>query len=164
MKKLKELFSRLFHKKNNETGKVTVLYEMSTLAVHPFELMQALGIAIVYNTKQPVAINSDELLQFALYDEQNNFLGTFFGVEREGRLYGNIIGTDEIIVCDRKSFTFKITDEIVYPIGKNNTLVAKFKSPEIFPTEFRHNNTLVHKFDEETTIYQALECAIAYNE
>ena len=164
MKKLKELFKKLFHKKNNETGKVTVLCKLPTLAVHPFDLMENLGIAIVYNTKQPVAINSDELLQFALYDEQNNFLGTFFGVEREERLYGNIIGTDEIIACDKKSFTFKITDEVIYPMGNNYSLAAKFKSPEIFPTEFRHKDISVHKFDEETTVYQAFDYALAYTE
>ena len=149
------------------TGKpnlAVVLSELPALIVHPFDLMESLGIAIAYNTKKPVAINSDELLQFALYDNQDKFIGTFFGVEREGRYFGNIIGSDEIIAFGKETFKLKATDEIVYPMRKDYTLVAKFKSPEIFPLEFRHNSISVHNFDEEATISQAIDYALACTE
>lgn len=164
MEKLKNFFKKLFCKKNSEKGLAVILCELTALIVHPFDLMESLGIAIAYNTKKPVAINSEELLQFALYDNRDEFIGTFFGVEREGLYFGNIIGSDEIIAFDRETFKPKATDEIVYPMAKDYTLVAKFKSPEIFPTEFRHNSIVVHKFDEETTICQAIDYALAYKE
>ena len=141
-----------------------MLCKLPALIVHPFDLMESLGIAIAYNTKNPVAIDSNQLLQFALYDKQDEFIGTFFGVEREGHCYGNIIGSDEIIAFDRETFKPKVTDEIVYPMAKDYTLIAKFKSPEIFPIEFRHNKITVKEFDEETTICQAIDYALAYKE
>lgn len=170
MKKLKNFFKKLFCKQNSktetktETETVTVLCKLPSLIVHPFDLIENLAIAVVYNTKKPVVVNNDELMQFALYDNQDKFIGTFFGIESDGLCYGNIIGSDEIIACDKKSFKFEITNKIVYPMNKGYTLVAKFKSPEIFPIEFRHNNISVHKFDEETTICQAIEYALAYTE
>ncbi len=165
MKKIKELFKKLFHKKNieTETG-ITKLGDLPALIVHPFDLLKTLGIAIAHKTGQPVKISSDELLQFALYSkEKDEFVGTFFCVERDEQYYGNIIGSNEVIACNKTAFRFEETDKIIYPMGGNYTLSAVFKSPKIYPIAFLHGKVTIRTFDEETTMTQALDYAIEYN-
>jgi len=169
MKKLKNFFKKLFCKQNSktetetETKTVTVLCKLPSLIVHPFDLIENLAIAVVYNTKKPVVVNSDELMQFALYDNQDKFIGTFFCVERDEQYYGNIIGSNEVIACSKTAFRFEETDKIIYPMGGNYTLSAVFKSPEIYPIAFLHGKVTIRTFDEETTMTQALDYAIEYN-
>ena len=162
MKKLKELFNKLFRKKNDET-EVSKLGELPALIVHPFDLLQTLGIVIAYKTAKPVQICSDDILQFALYGtEKDEFIGTFFCVEREGRYFGNIIGSSDIITCGKNAFRFEETDKIIYPMGGNYTLSAIFKSPEIFPAAFLKKDVVVHKFIEENTITQAFDYCLSF--
>ena len=164
MKKLKELFNKLFRRKNSET-EVIKLGELPALIVHPFDLMQTLGITIAYKTAKPVQINSDDILQFALYDtEKDEFVGTFFCIERNDRYFGNIIGSNDIITCGKKAFRFEKTDKVIYPMGGHYTLAARFKSPEIFPVAFLKKDIVVHKFIEENTITQAFDYCLSFTD
>ncbi|MBP5398852.1 MAG: hypothetical protein J6Y53_00355 [Alphaproteobacteria bacterium] len=163
MKKIKAIFEKWFHKKET---KVTTLGELPDLIVHPFDLLKTLGIALAHKTGKPIKISSDELLQFALYDKKDNFVGTFFCIERKKRYFGNIIGSADIISCGKKAFRFEETDKIIYPMGNrmgvNYTLSAIFKSPHVIPIAFLRKDVVVRKFLKENTINQAIDYCLSF--
>ena len=165
MKKIKELFKKWFRKKNSETIKEVIeLAVMPCPIVHPFDLMETLGITITFQTRKPIVINSEDILLFAVYDDKENFVGSFFCVEEEGKYFGNIVGTNKIIACEKDTFVFKKTDEIIYPMRKGYKLTAQFVYPEIIPQAYKNNNIVVHQFTEENTMLQALDYCLSYTE
>lgn len=94
-----------------------VLLEMENYVFCPIDLLEPLGIAIAMDSKEAFIISIDKIKLYDMYDaEEDSFLGSFYAVEHNGKYYGNIVGSRQIISCNPKAFRFVETQDVIVPL------------------------------------------------
>ncbi len=171
----KKLKSRLFRKKSGErksagadVKKVNVLLEMPHNIFSPADLMEPLLMAIAMETRKPAAASVTGIRLYSLYDRKDNsFLGSFYALKFEGRIYGNIVGSPQIFSCTKETFRFKETDELIVPLkdkrGQILVLVCKYKRSKNSLTavclkemdKFMQNEKILREFADRTSVDEA---------
>jgi len=152
----------------SETGKVNVLMEMPHNIFDPADLMEPLLMAMVMQTKKPAVVSVGDIRLYSLYDrEDNSFLGSFYALEFEERLYGNIVGSSQIFSCTKEAFRFKETNELIVPLKSKEkeilVLVCKYNRRKNLLTavclkkmdEFMQNKEILREFADKTSVNDA---------
>lgn len=88
-------------------SKFNTLIKMPSLILHPGDMMEELGIAICMNERSAAAFSSDMIDLYEVFLPESNQTISFFGLERNGFVYGNIIGSPYICVCPENAYDFK---------------------------------------------------------
>lgn len=125
-------------------------------------------MAMVMQTKQPAFASVGDIKLYSLYDRvDNSFLGSFYALESEGRLYGNIVGSPQIFSCTKETFRFKETNELIVPLKNKGekilVLVCKYNRRKNSLTavclkrmdEFMQNEEILREFADKTSVDEA---------
>ncbi|MBP3687218.1 MAG: hypothetical protein J6J35_02505 [Alphaproteobacteria bacterium] len=173
------IFRKIFKKKSSvqteeqalqveDEQKIRVLLEMENCVLCPIDLLEPLSIAVVMDSKKAFMISVDKIKLYAMYDaEEDTFLGSFYAVKRNGKYYGNIVGSWQIVSCRPTAFRFVKTDEVVAPLRNDEksvfALVCRYvqKSGELMVERLEkkdistQNAEILHHFDTGTTFSTA---------
>lgn len=148
-------------------GNVQILMEMSHNIVHPADLMESLLMAIVYKTREAVCCSVKDIELYSMYAQDNSFLGSFYALNHEGFLYGNIVGSPQIFSCTPNAFRFEKTDILYAPLRNKNdqqiVLMCKYNRENAFlealclkkMNEFMQNEEILHEFKKGTSFNEA---------
>ena len=123
LRKLREFFSGSNVKEafSSEVapGSAQQILSLPEAYIHPKDFMEELSIAIVMDTGKPLHLSSPEIKLYQLNDVRDgNFLGSFYGVMREGKYYGYHLGSKHIISCSPQAFVFKETEQLTVPLAQ----------------------------------------------
>lgn len=149
-------------------GMVRTCIHMPQRIIHPSEMMEELGIAIVNDTKECVAFNSGEICLFDMSTFEGDFVGSFYALKRNNLYYGNIVGHRDIIACETDAFKFTATEMLSVPIHLQGqdlyALLCRYKKENgcLVPVLWGNfNNGLLketlHKFSSKTSVREALD-------
>ena len=172
MEILKKLFNLFRFRKRKNYGNFAVLGHTLYLNCHPFDLIEDLSIAIVLYTKKAYSCSTEDILLYELRYPQGNFIGSFYGVEKDGKMFGNIVGQDEIICFNKSNFFCTPTQKLIIPLANRNRLMygleCTYKHPNITVkhlSTFRNEEveSIVHDFSADTTVKEAMTWAKQHN-
>ena len=169
LRKLREFFSGSNVKEafSSEVapGSVQQILNLPEAYIHPQSFMEELSVAIVMDTGKPLQLSSPEIKLYQLNDVRNgNFLGSFYGVMREGKYYGYHLGSKHIISCSPQAFVFKETEQLIVPLAKVNdtlyVLICHYTCDDgrLFPQRFvelmqdGQEKSVLYRFEQDTTI------------
>lgn len=149
-------------------GMVRTCIQMPYRIIHPSEMSEELGIAVVKDTKACVAFNSDEICLFDMSTLDGEFIGSFYALKRNNLYYGNIVGHRDIIACETDAFKFVATEMLSVPVHlQGQTLYAllcryKKENSSLAPVLWgTFNNGVLqdtlHEFPAKTSVREALD-------
>ena len=107
-----------------------VIGELENSVVYPANLMKPLCTAMVQATTKPVTSNVSDIELYSVFSKDTNeFLGSFSGMEYQGRYYGNMIGSIELICLEKDVCNVvKTTTPLMYfPIEDDYLLKCTFR-------------------------------------
>lgn len=156
----------------NAGGEVQALLEMPVAVVYPDNLMESLAIAMVLDSKEAITLSVSDIKLYKIYDvKSGSFLGSFYAIERNGRYYGNIVGSTQIISCDKSAFRFEKSDEVYVPLHSDGerfyVLVCRYHAKKadlcvlrlIKLTAEDNQEEVLKKFDSDVSFDEACkEC------
>ncbi|MCI5543964.1 MAG: hypothetical protein MR368_00625 [Azospirillum sp.] len=170
----KKAVSQEWQKSNQDTtvkekhpGMVKTCLRLSKLVVHPSDMLEELSIAFVTDCRKSIIFSAAEIRLFDMFDK-NEFIGSFYALERNGFYYGNIVGRKEIVACEVDAFTFVETNRVVFPLAYKGQLLQAFvyaydrKNGKLTPLFFGdfENGTckeILHDFSPEDSVKQAFD-------
>ncbi len=117
--------------KSDEIGMVQKLLSVPSAGIHPADFMEELSLAIVLDFSGPVSLSSTDVRLYNLISlDHGGFVGSFYGVFKEGKYYGYIVGGPDIICCYPTAFKFEKTDELFIPLVRRGedgyALIGKY--------------------------------------
>ena len=119
---------------SGKTRVARVLLEMENCIVYPYELLEPLAMAIALDSKRAFGMSVDEIKLYEMYDpNEPSFLGSFYALEYNGRYYGNIVGSRQIISCSPNAFHFVKTEKLFVPLrteGENIFVMVCHYTPK----------------------------------
>lgn len=181
--KILSLLGRLFARRKNadvgcmsensitkakHPGMVRTCMSMKQSIIHPADMMEELAISIALSGKKAVSCNLKEIHLFDMSFLNGEFIGSFYALENGGLYYGNIVGQNDIIVCEKNAFSFVETERVIVPLRKTKSLVYALVcsytkengllKPQKFGS-FRHDTfeTELKNFTENISAKEALE-------
>lgn len=170
LRKLKEFFAgsnanEASSENNVAPGSVQQILNLPEAYIHPKDFMEELSVAIVMDTGKPLQLSSPEIKLYQLNDVRNgNFLGSFYGVMREGKYYGYHLGSKHIISCSPQAFVFKETEQLTVPLAQMKdsvyVLICQYTcdNGRLIPQRFGEltidgqEKAILHTFEEGTTV------------
>ena len=105
-----------------------VIGELENPLVYASNLFHPLCTAIVQVTMKPVTSNVTDIKLYEVYSKDSNeFLGSFQGMEYQGKYYGNMIGFTELICLEKDACSIVRSPIVYYPIGDDYLLKCTFR-------------------------------------
>lgn len=105
--------------KSDEIGMVQKLIGLPEAGIHPADFMEELSIALAMDTDGPMSLSSTDIKLYNLISlDHGSFVGSFYGIFKEGKYYGYIVGGPDIICCYPTAFKFEETDELFIPLKR----------------------------------------------
>lgn len=103
--------------KSSEIGMVKKILSVPSAGIHPADFMEELSLAIVLDISGPVSLSSTDIKLYNLISlDHGGFVGSFYGIFKEGKYYGYIVGGPDIICCYPTAFKFEETEELFIPL------------------------------------------------
>lgn len=138
-----------------------VIGELENPLVYTANLMKPLCTAMVQATMKPVTSNVTDIELYSVFSKDTNeFLGSFNGMEYQGKYYGNMIGSTELICLEKDDCNVvKATAPLLYfPIGEDYLLKCTFKgSMNLCADELLEADDFksIHVFDDDVSFFVA---------
>lgn len=159
--------------KSEEIGIIQKLVDISSPGIHPSDFMEELSIGLALGISGSISFSSSDVKLYNLISlVHGGFIGSFYGLFKEGKYYGYIVGGPDIICCYPTAFKFEETDELFIPlvrrgedgyalIGRYNRFQGSLKPLRFIKVRepiYAHQESILHHFDEN----QGMGTAIKY--
>ena len=158
--------------KSEEIGIVQKLVSLSSSGIHPSDFMEELSIGLAFDISGPISFSSCDIKLYSLISlDHGGFIGSFYGLFKEGKYYGYIVGGPDIICCYPTAFKFEETDELFIPlvrrgedgyalIGRYNRFQGSLKPLRFIKVRepiYAHQECILHHFEENQSMSDAIK-------
>ena len=157
---------------SSKIGMVKKILSVPSAGIHPADFMEELGLALVLDISGPVSLSSTDIKLYNLISlVHGGFVGSFYGVFKEGKYYGYIVGGPDIICCYPTAFKFEETDELFIPLVRRGedgyALIGKYNRHQgsLKPLRFVKVNEpmavgqeqVLHSFSKDSRMNEAIK-------